>query len=109
MAMAKMCPCSSQHHELSHRKYILHCCEKLPGISIPHQEKNKDATKICSKIRFHVYRNVSRFTFPGILQYEERTICPMCSTDIISVTPGKVYTQKKLVLFETLISEFHEK
>ena len=33
----------------------------------------------------------------------------MCSTDISSITPGKVYTQKELVLLETLISEFHNK
>ena len=31
----------------------------------------------------------------------------MCSTDISSVTPGKVYTQKELVLLENLIQEFH--
>ena len=33
----------------------------------------------------------------------------MCSTDISSITPGKVYTRKELVLLETLISEFYEK
>ena len=33
----------------------------------------------------------------------------MCSTDISSVTPVKVYTQKEQVLLETSISEFHEK
>ena len=33
----------------------------------------------------------------------------MCSTDLSSATPGRVYTLKELVLLETLISEFHEK
>ena len=32
----------------------------------------------------------------------------MCSTDINSVTPGKLYTQKEFVLLETLIPEFHD-
>ena len=33
----------------------------------------------------------------------------MCSTNISSVTPGKLYTQKELALLENLISEFHNK
>ena len=33
----------------------------------------------------------------------------MNSTDLSSVTPGKVHTQKELVLLETSTSEFHEK
>ena len=56
---------------------------------------------MCSKIRFHVYRNVSRCTVHGICPYKERKICSMCSTDISYATPGKVYTQEELVLIET--------
>ena len=44
----------AQHHWLPHWKYVLRCCEKCPGISIPRQDKNKDATNTCSKIHFHV-------------------------------------------------------
>ena len=33
----------------------------------------------------------------------------MCSTDISYLTPVKVYTQKEIVLIETLISKFHKK
>ena len=32
----------------------------------------------------------------------------MCSNDLSYVTPEKVYTQKEIVLLETLISEFHK-
>ena len=104
MAMSTMCPCPSQHHGLPHWKCTLRCCEKFPGISIPHQETNKDATNMCSKIRFHAYWNLSRHIVHGIRLYEERTICSMCYTDLSSVTTSKVYTQKELVLLETSIS-----
>ena len=33
----------------------------------------------------------------------------MCSTYLSSVTPGKLYMQKTVVLLENLISEFHNK
>ena len=33
----------------------------------------------------------------------------MCRTNFISATPGKIYTQKEIVLLENLISEFHNK
>ena len=33
----------------------------------------------------------------------------MCSTNPSYSTPGKVYTQKELMLLETLISKFHKK
>ena len=33
----------------------------------------------------------------------------MFCTDIISITPGKVYTQKYRVLLENSVSEFHKK
>ena len=51
----KMCPCSLKHHGIPHWKSALRCCDKCPGISIPCQERNKDAANTCSKIRFHIY------------------------------------------------------
>ena len=96
-------PCPSQHHWIPHWKYVLRCCEKFPSISIPHQEKNTYATNTCSTISCHIYRNASCYNVCGIQPYKERTICSMCSTDLISITPGKVYTRKELVLLETLI------
>ena len=33
----------------------------------------------------------------------------MCYTGISSITPGKVYTQKEILILENLISEFHDK
>ena len=103
MAMATMCTCPSQHHALPHCKFVLSCCDKFPGISIPHQGTNTEAKNTCSTIYFHVYRNVSRCTVHGLRPYEEWTICSMCSTYLSSVTPVKVYTRKELVLLETLI------
>ena len=99
-----MCPCPSKHHGLPHWKCVLSCYEKCPGISIPRQETNTDATNTSSTISFHVYRHVSLCNVNGIRLYKEQTICSMCYTDIISVTPGKVYTRKEIVLLETLIS-----
>ena len=40
MAMATVCPFPYKNHTLSHRKYVLHCCDKCPSIFIPGQEKN---------------------------------------------------------------------
>ena len=71
MAMAKTCPCTSQHHGIPHWKFILLFCEKYPGIIITHQEKNKYATNTCPTIRFHVYCNVSRCNIHGIHPYVE--------------------------------------
>ena len=36
MDMAKMFPCTSQHHVLLNWKCVLRCCEKCPSISKPH-------------------------------------------------------------------------
>ena len=109
MAMTTMYPFPSQYHGLTHWKFVLRHCIKLHVSTIPCQETNKYKTNTCSKILFHVYRNVSCFTVHGILPYEERTTCSMCSTDLSSVTPRKLYTQKELVLLETLRSYFQEK
>ena len=109
MDMPTTCPCTSQHNGLPHWKCVLSCCDKCPGISVPHQETNTNATNTCSTIRFHVYRHVSCCTVHDIRSYEERTKYYMFSTDFITVTPGKVYAWKELVLLETLISEFHSK
>ena len=38
--MATMFPCPSQHHEISHWRYVLHCCDKFPRISMPRHETN---------------------------------------------------------------------
>ena len=62
MAMAKMCPCTSKHYGILHLKCVLHCCYKCPSIVIPSHEENKDTTKKCLTIIFHVYFNVSRCT-----------------------------------------------
>ena len=94
MAMATMRTCSSQNHGLPQWKYLLLYCDKLPSISMTCQETNKDSTNTCSTIRFCVYRNKSFFTVHGICLYEERTLCYICSTDLSSVTPRKLYTQK---------------
>ena len=104
ITIAIMFPCHSQHNWQPHSKCILICCDKFPGICIPHQETNTDATNPCSKINVHVYRNVSRYTVHRIIPYEEQTTYYICYTNISSSTPGKVYTQKELVLLEALIS-----
>ena len=76
----------------------------MPGTSIPHQETNTYATNTCSTMRFHYYLNASRYNVHGIHPYEEQTTCSICSTDLSYATHGKLYTQKELVLLETLIS-----
>ena len=42
-------------------------------------------------ISFRVYHNVSICTIPGIHPSEERSICYSYSTDLSSVTPGKIH------------------
>ena len=59
---------------------------------------------MCSIMRFHFYRNVSHFTMYGQRPQEERTICSLWYSDHSSVTPGKVYTLKELLLLDTSIS-----
>ena len=103
-----MCPYLSQHYGIPHWKFVLRCCEKYPGIIIPHQEKNIDAKKRYSTIHVRVDRNLLRCTVHGLCLYEEQTTCSMCSADISSVTTGKLYIQKEIVLLEPLISEFHD-
>ena len=107
--MATIFTFHTQHYRLTNCKFLLHCCEKSPGISLSQQETNKDTTNTFSTICFHIHRNVSCFTVHGIRPYEEQTICFMCSIDLSSATSGTVYTQKELVLLETLISNFEKK
>ena len=59
MAMIKMCLCTSKHNGLLHWKCVLRCCDKCTRIVLPSQEANKDTTKTCPTIRFHVYLIVS--------------------------------------------------
>ena len=61
------------------------------------------------KIRFHVYCNVSYCTVQGIHQYEEQRTPSIGSTDISTVTLGKIYIPKELLLLKTLISYFSQK
>ena len=89
-----MCPFNSQHHGLSHWKCELTCCKKCPILIIPSLETNKYATNMCSTIRFHVYRNISRCNMHGQRYQEGRTIFSLCSDDSSSVNCGKVYTRK---------------
>ena len=70
MAMATMCPFPSQHHGMSHWKCVLICCKRCPILSITRLEINKDATSMCSKIRFYVYINVSHCTIHGQIPQE---------------------------------------
>ena len=39
MAMEKMCPCTYEHHGITHWKYVLRCCDKYPSIVLPSQEE----------------------------------------------------------------------
>ena len=55
MATEKMFPCTSQHHGIPHWKFLLCCCDKCPGISIPNQETNEYSKTTCLTIHFHVY------------------------------------------------------
>ena len=64
-----MIPCPSQHYGLPHCKCLLRCFGKCPVVSMPHQETHKYATKTCSKIFSHVYRNISRCTLHEISPY----------------------------------------
>ena len=103
-----MCPNPSAHHVLPHRKYVLHCCNKLPSMVIPSQEENKDTKNRCPTICFHVYINISRCIMHDIYPYEERKTCSKCSTMHITDISTKLYTRKDIVLLETPITEFYE-
>ena len=71
MDIENLCPCPSQYHGIPHWKCVLRCFDKCLGISIPRQETNKYATKTCSTIQYHVYRNISRCTVHSIRPYKE--------------------------------------
>ena len=101
-----MCPCPSQHNGLPHCKGVLRCCDKCPGISITYQDTNIDATNTFSTIRlmFTAIYHVVMFMAYSHMKNKQYVICVP-----LNVTPGKLYTINKLVLLETLISEFHKK
>ena len=78
ISVAKMCCCTSEHHDLPYWKYVLLCCDKGPIIFQPSQEANKDTTNTCPIIRFNVYHNISRRTVHRLRPYHERTKRSLC-------------------------------
>ena len=96
--MATMCTFTYKHHGLPHLKCVLRFCDKCPSIFLPSQEANKDTTNMCPTIKFHVYQNVSNFTFHGRRQYHEQITWSLCSTVTSSDRAAKVYTRKDLVI-----------
>ena len=68
--MATICTYPSQYHEILHWEFVLLCFKKFPGVIIPRQETNTDATNTRSTVFFHVYHNLSRCTFHGIRPYK---------------------------------------
>ena len=91
MDTATIFPCPYTHHGPLQWKCVLLCCDKCPIIVILMQAPNKDATNMCPKIHFYVYRNLSPCTVHGRRLYKERTTCPLCYTIPISDMNAKLY------------------
>ena len=70
--MVTICHCTSKHHRLPYFKCVLRCCDKFPSNVLPSQEENKYTTKMCPKIQFHVYRNVSCCTMHARHPYHKK-------------------------------------
>ena len=103
MSMVKMCTCISAYHYLPHWKCVLRCCYKFHSMVISSQEENKDPTKMCPKIPFHVYRNTSHCKLYGICPYKELTTRSTCYTMLGAASTAKVYKHKDIVLLDTPI------
>ena len=69
-----MCHFPSDQHYLTNWKGVLSCCDKCTSIVIPGQEPNRDDTKTCPTIRFHVYRVLSCCTVHVRLTSEKNRI-----------------------------------
>ena len=54
-AMAKMCPFTSDRHDLTHCKCVLKCCEKIPSLIIHVEEYTSAETSKYQNICFRVY------------------------------------------------------
>ena len=94
MAMGTMYPCTSQNQYIPDWKCILHCCEKCPGIIIPHHDTNTDAIKTCSTIHFNDDLNVSHYIFMlyAHTKHKQHVICvPM----ILFMQHLEKYTHKR--------------
>ena len=75
--MANMCLCPAKHHGILHRKYILRCCDKCLGISMPCQEKNTDAKKRVQQyiFMFTEMYNVVMFMAYAHMKNKQYVIC----------------------------------
>ena len=88
MAMVTMCHCTYAHHGIPHWKFVLRCCDKCTSILLPSQEANKDTTIFFPKIRFHVYRNISRFNVHDQHPYHKQKPCSFyCPSEDTSLQP----------------------
>jgi hypothetical protein len=89
------------------RECVLQCCNQCPTLIFPYEEKLSDST--VPLIKFHIYKIVSRCNIHDGIQFIDRETCKSCQLLSNKSQKGKVYTKKKLVLFEDNIVVFHEK
>ena len=70
---------------------------------IPSQEENRDTPHMFTKIRFHVYRNLSHCTLHGRRPQKDHKTRSMHYSLHSDDTTKNVYTRKEIVLLETSI------
>ena len=96
-AMDTICSHPLSHHALSHWKYMLGCCSKVPCIAIPSHESDKYHSKTCPTNTFSCIKN-------GILMWiswpnytRQKHLC--CVIQCHKLQQPQNYTQEKRFLW----------
>ena len=105
-AFSTMCPFPVTGIDLPKWNCVLKCCSSCPKVALPEEEVNENVGT--SKIKFHVYRDVSRCSICGVLPFDEGKVCMKCNDETDPSLKGRVYTKKEIVLLGEKISSFHQ-
>ena len=105
-AMDTICSHPLSHHALSHWKYMLGCCSKVPCIAIPSHESDKYHSKTCPTNTFSCIKN-------GILMWiswpnytRQKHLCCVIQCHKLQQNT-KLYTRKEIFMMKKSISDFN--
>ena len=105
-AFSTMCPFPVENIDIPKWHCVLKCCRNCPSLLVPDEEKTENAQS--TKIKFHVYRDVSRCSICGVLPFDGRKLCMTCNNQADPSLKGRLHTKKEIVLLEETITSFHQ-
>ena len=105
-AFDTFCSFSNNPLKLPRWHCVLQCCNQCPPLVYPSEEKKSDPN--VPKIKFHIYKNISKCNIHGDIPILNDESCKQCELFSSESPKGKIYSKKELVLCEEPIDVFHK-